>query len=608
MRLPLPWLLLGCAALNSAWSAEAVQANTNDAAARALYQTHCAACHDSPTVGAPTRAALELRTPAAIASALETGLMREQGRQLTSTERLLLAGFLGSKTAEVAGTKCSGTLELSGATLWNRWGNGADNRRYQPLSAGGIAADAVGSLQLKWAFAFPGAARARSQPAVTREAIFVGSQDGRVYALDFASGCTWWVFQAESEVRNAPLLGFGDDGKVERLYFGDFNANAYAVHARSGELIWKRSVKDHPAGTITGSVALHEDRLFVPMSSLEVVSAMDGNYECCKFRGGVTALDAKDGRLLWRMYTTAEARENGRNRKGVAAFGPSGAPVWSTPTIDAQRGVLYVGTGENYSSPATDMSDAIVAVELSTGAVRWVRQTTPHDAWNLACGWKDSNNCPKEDGPDFDFGAPPILASLADGGDILLAGQKSGMVFGLDPETGGKILWQQRAGAGGFSGGVHWGMASDGRTLFVGIADNPGNKSAVGPRRPGLHAFDAATGTPLWSRIEPRLCNEPDLKCETALSAPVTLTDGIVFAGTHNGLLRAYSTLDGRLLWTADTRREFSTVNGVKGSGGTIDGAGPVVAGGHLIVSSGYDRGGETPGNVLLVFGPVGAN
>ncbi len=589
-------LLAGCSAAKEGLS------DADKAKAEALYKANCAACHDEGLNGAPKREALETRTPAAILASLETGLMREQGKLLSAEERKLVADYLGAKTGKVAGKMCTGSLKLAGKPYWNRWGNGLENRRYQPASVGGITSANVAQLELKWAFGFPNAARARSQPAVTEEAIFTGSQDGRVYALDTQSGCIWWTFDAESEVRSAPTLG--EDG---RLYFGDFNANMYAVDAKSGKLVWKKSVRDHPAGTITGSPTLHEGRLYVPMSSTEVVSAMNGDYGCCTFRGGLTALDAKDGKTLWRMHTTDKAKENGKNRKGITAFGPSGAPVWSPPTIDAKRGLLYIGTGENYSSPANDKSDAIIALDLFTGNIRWVRQVLAGDAWNASCGrheWTNNINCPKEDGPDLDFGAPPILVKAAGGRDIILAGQKSGMVYALDPDNGGKILWQQRAGAGGFNGGIHWGMAVTGSSLFVGIADTPGNKGAVGPRRPGLHAFDIATGRPLWSKIEQQICPEREFKCETALSAPVTATDGLIFGGAHNGLLRAYSSVDGAVLWSFDTRRDFKTINGIKGFGGSIDSAGPVLAGGLLIVNSGYDKFGEIPGNVLLVFGP----
>jgi polyvinyl alcohol dehydrogenase (cytochrome) len=573
--------------------------------AEALYVANCASCHGVDGSGAPNRAALETRKPAAILAALESGLMREQGKSLKPEERQLLSRYLGAKSAKVAGKKCEASLVLASAPLWNRWGNGTDNRRYQSAARGGITPANVGSLELKWAFAFPDAARARSQPAVTEEAIFTGSPDGRVYALDRKTGCVWWTFDADSEVRVAPTLGTDAAGKVDRLYFGDFAANVYALDAQTGKLVWKKSVKDHPAGTITGSPTYHEGRLYVPMSSTEVVSAMKPEYECCSFRGGVTALDAVTGKSLWRMHTVDAAREAGVDAKGQRAIGPSGAPVWSPPTIDAKRGLLYLGSGENYSSPASAMSDSIIAVDLATGKVRWWQQTVANDAWNASCeSFSNGVNCPREDGPDLDFGAPPILVTLADGRDVILAGQKSGMVFALDPDDGGKILWKQRAGAGGFNGGVHWGMATDGEALYVGIADTPGNKGAFGPRRPGVHGYDIVSGKPLWSRIEPFTCKERKFECETAFSAPLTVTDGMVLGGTHNGLLRAYSTRDGALLWSFDTRRDFTTVNGVKGKGGSIDGAGPVLAGGQLIVNSGYDKFGEIPGNVLLVFGP----
>lgn len=572
--------------------------------AEALYAANCAGCHDNGETGAPGRSALRSRTPEAILAALETGLMREQGKALKPEEQRLIARYLGGGGASEQAARCPGRLDSPGVPLWNRWGNGTGNQRYQPVAAGGITPANVGTLELKWAFAFPGAARARSQPAVTDKAIFTGSADGRVYALSPESGCIWWTFDADSEVRSAPTLGA--DG---RLYFGDFNANVYAIDATSGRLAWKRSVHDHPAGTITGSVTLHGGRLFVPLSSTEVVSAMNGDYACCTFRGGVAALDARTGKPVWRMYTTEPSRPQGRNRKGVTRLGPSGAPVWSAPTIDARRGLLYIGTGENYSSPANDRSDSIIAVDLRTGAVRWVRQMIRGDAWNASCGVHGNNiNCPVEDGPDLDFGAPPILATTPGGRDILLAGQKSGMVYALDPDAEGRILWERRAGMGGFNGGVHWGMATDGRTLYVGIADTPGNKGAVGPPRQGMHAFDSLRGTPLWSRIEPHVCRENRHECRTALSAAVTLTDGIVFAGALNGILRAYSATDGQILWTVNTRRDWPTVNGVRGYGGSIDSAGPVVAGNRLIVNSGYDKFGQIPGNVLLVFGPREGN
>lgn len=585
---------------DAAFTAESGQA----VRAEALYAQQCASCHDSEGTGAPTRAALEGLSPAVILASLDSGVMQTQGAQISRVDKIILAQHLGDEAAgsEVPVEYCAGELQFSGRPLWDRWGAEPRNTRFQTAEAAGITATDLPRLELAWAFGFPGAQRARSQTAVTQEAIFTGSQSGRVYALDTETGCAWWTYEAGAEVRNAPLIGVGGGGKPTTLYFGDVDATVHAVDARTGEPRWTRSVKDHADGTITGSIVSHEGTLFVPMSSTEVVSAYVDDYDCCTFRGGVTALDAATGKTKWRWYSTAEPRKVGKTDKGSDILAPSGAPVWSTPTVDAKRRLLYIGTGENYSSPANEKSDAIVALDLATGRERWITQTVEGDAWNAACGREPKANCPSEDGPDFDFGAPPILVTLASGKDILLAGQKSGEVFGLDPDNGGAILWRSRAGMGGFNGGIHWGMASDGETLWVGIADTPGNRFAEGPPRPGLHAFDPASGKPLWSRIEPPTCDEVSYECMTALSAPLTAMPGAILAGAHNGRLLAYSTTDGEVLWMQETNRSFETANGVEAKGGSIDGAGVVVAGGMVIVNSGYDKFGEIPGNVLLVY------
>jgi polyvinyl alcohol dehydrogenase (cytochrome) len=569
-----------------------------------LYLANCAGCHDKSVGGAPTRQALESKSAANILAALNSGIMKTQAAALKPLERYVLSEHLGKPAAPRAetGPRCGGSLSFSGPVIWNRWGNSKRNTRFQDGKSAGLDSKNVADLELAWAFGFPDAQRARSQPAVTKEALFTGSQSGRVYALGTADGCIWWTYEAGAEVRTAPVIGTDTNGLPETVYFADIDAVVHAVDARTGKKKWSRNVRDHPDGTITGSLSLHGGKLIVPMSSMEVLTAYDPDYKCCTFRGGVLALSAHDGSRLWRWYTVETPKRSGKNSKGVANFAPSGAPVWSTPTIDAKRGLIYVGTGENYSSPANGNSDAIVALSIADGRPQWVRQTVSGDAWNAACGIQPGANCPSEDGPDFDFGAPPILVTLASGKDILLAGQKSGEIFGIDPDDGGRILWRQRVGMGGFNGGIHWGMASDGRTLWVGIADTPGNRFTKGPPRQGVHAFDPVNGKPLWSRIERPTCAEGGYACMTAISAPVTAIPGVLFAGAHNGRLIAYSAADGTPLWLAETNRSFKTVNGVEAKGGTIDGAGPVVAGGMVFVNSGYDKFGEISGNVLLAF------
>lgn len=572
-----------------------------------LYQDNCADCHEGGGVEAPSREAIALQGSEAIVRSLAFGVMKQQAAHLTPMERRDIAEYLGDPTAvsaldNVDANRC-GTEFNAGKALWTQWGADKKNTRYAPHSS--LTSDDITSLELKWAFGFPGAARARSQPAVTTTALFTGSQSGLVYALDRQSGCIHWAYPAKAEVRVAPVIETEADGQAKTLYFGDFDANVYALDAQTGDALWIKPVKDHPAGTITGSPVFHDGRLFVPMSSLEVVDAFTPDYECCTFRGGITALDAESGETVWRMHTVPEPEERGVNSVGARQFGPSGAPIWNSPTIDEARGLLYAGTGENYSSPATDMSDSILAISMETGDIVWATQTVEGDAWNAACGpYGTAVNCPEEDGPDFDFGAPPILATMSNGKDILLAGQKSGMIYGLDPDDGGRLLWELRKGRGGFNGGIHWGMAVKNDRLFVGIADTPGNRFAVGENRQGMHVKNIQTNETIWSVLEPDRCEERTHQCMTALSAPPTVTDSAVFASTLNGFVKAYDIETGETLWSFDTLRDFETVNGIEARGGSIDSAGVVIVGDQVITNSGYDKFGQIPGNVLLVFEP----
>ena len=579
--------------------------NAQIAQGNALYEARCALCHDSGLSGAPALEAISLLDKESIVASMATGVMKEQSVGLSSQDHEAIAAYLTKDQvmadAGLADNRCEGRISLQSPPLWSRWGNTLQNTRFQPADKAGLTAQSARTLKLKWAFGFKKAARARAHPTVTPEAIFTADQHGAVYALDTQTGCVWWTFAAEAEVRSALTFRPAEGDEPAKLFFGDFNANVYSIDARTGRLIWKTPVKDHPVGTITGSVTVYKDRVFVPLSSTEVLNAYRDSYECCTFQGGIAALDAETGALLWRNHTTPTPEKTYLSAKGVQQWGPSGAPIWSTPTIDEKRGLIYVGSGQNYSTPATELSSAIIAFALDTGDLVWVRQTVPNDAWNGAC-IRDKANCPKEDGPDFDFGAPPILHTLPSGEDVILAGQKSGMIYAMDPDNEGAILWERRVGMGGFNGGVHWGMAVVEDRLFVGVSDGPGHEKPVGPPRPGMHAFDIKTGEPLWSRIEELTCKRRSYECFPGLSAAITATPEIIFAGGLNGHLHAYAAADGEKLWQFDTRKAFETVNGVHARGGSIDSDGPVVANGLVIVNSGYDKFREVPGNVLLVF------
>ena len=358
---------------------------------------------------------------------------------------------------------------------------------------------------------------------------------------------------------------------------------------------------------------MHEGIVYVPVASWEETRAADPEYPCCSFRGSVVALRATDGSQVWKTYMVDVPRETGKTERGTPRLSPSGVGIWATPTVDAVRRRLYVTTGDNYSSPATDLSDAVVALDLANGRVVWSQQVTKGDAYNGGCGGGTAN-CPADKGPDFDFGSPAILTKRPDGRDVLVAGQKSGIVFAFDPDADGRILWQTRIGRGGTGGGIQWGMSSDGRNVYAAVAD-PGRTRQNNPLDPRRYALDPNTGGGVTAlRLadgsrqwfsEPIPCPaRAPVGCSPAQPAAVTAIPGVVFAAAYDGHLRAHSAENGRVLWDFDTMRDFQTVNGVKANGGSIDGPGAVVAGGMVFISSGYPRNGGVSGNVLLAFAP----
>ena len=498
-----------------------------------------------------------------------------------------------------------GELANGDAAAMQGWGGNAANHRHSDGALAGLDRNNVDQLGLKWVFAYPGALRARSQPLVHDGVIFVGSQSGTIYALDLDSGCAHWTYSAGAEVRSSLSLGQLPDRDDPVLYMGDFSATVHAIDASDGSLVWRASVGDHTDATITGSPKLHDGALYVPLSSSEWATAADPGYACCTFRGGVVSLDAASGELNWRTHVIDEpAAETGEtNPFGAERKGPAGAPVWNSPTIDAERGVLYVGTGEGYTSPAADTSDAVLAFSLATGERQWAKQLLGGDAWNMACFIGEAANCPKEDGPDLDIGASTVLWS-GEGRDYLLVGQKSGDVYALDPEKGGAIVWHNKVGRGGFLGGVHWGMSANGDSLFVPIADTTITGRFTGPISPGIHALDPTSGEVRWYTPSVADCDgkSPIPVCDQGMSAAITSTDQLVFAGSLDGNLNAYDSLSGEVVWSFDTFGEFESVSGDTALGGSIESDGPVLYKGHVLINSGYQFGARMPGNALMVF------
>jgi polyvinyl alcohol dehydrogenase (cytochrome) len=590
----------------------------------ALYAAHCESCHERPETKAPPIETLRRFPFARILQSMTVGIMLPQAANLDLGQRQRIARWLAaeedakrSQWLQTHACARSTPLVLNGS---ENWGLGTGNARH--VVGAGIDAGNVDKLELQWFVALPAVTDMRSQPVVAGDTVFLGGQDGRLLALDRASGCVRWRFDNDIPIRTALSLERTPDG-VNTLFFADQLGGVYAVKALDGSLRWKVTVKTHPMSLLSGSFAYHEGRLFVPLSSFEVAAAAMPNHECCRSRGGVVALDAETGKTLWSYGTTANAEKTYVNKSGVQMWGPSGATVWDRPAVDVRRGLLYIGTGQNTSSPATGTSDAVIALDMKSGEQRWVFQALANDAWNAAC-LMGGDNCPRERGPDFDFGASPIFIERSTG-DLVLAGQKSGDVFALDPDKQGAVVWQRKLSQGSTNGGIHHGMATDGVSLVVPVADPERDLPGYVPK-PAVHSLSVADGSIIWSQPVSRGCDfDPAIAPAIGLvemrkggnaqvspwpacsyyygqSAPVTIAGELVYAAGLDGKLRIFSLADGKLLRTIETNRAYVGSNGVEGHGGAIDVAGPVIDGDQLFLVSGYGVFGQMPGNMLLVY------
>jgi polyvinyl alcohol dehydrogenase (cytochrome) len=575
--------------------------------AKALFEAHCASCHQPGSkTRAPQPAALKLLSKDRILGALELGSMMSQGAELTAGERQSLATYLAGAApivqAESRTNPCpAAAFSISpGEPSWNGWGVDLANTRFQPAKAAGLDREKVARLKLKWAFGFPGQSTALAQPVVAGGRLFIGSAAGTVYSLDAKSGCEHWSFKAPAMVRTAITIEATEKGRYT-LYFGDVKANVYALDAQTGKLLWQTQVDQHPYARVTGAPALHNGRVFVPVSSVEEAPAGNVKYPCCTFRGSVVAIDTKTGKQLWKSYTIPDPPKATRvSAAGTQLSGPAGAAVWSAPTLDLKRKTIYVATGNSYTSPADRHTDAIIAFEMETGSMLWSQQMTPGDGWNFSCFSPNKASCPDSPGQDLDFGSAPILKTVG-GRDLLIVGQKSAVVYALDPSQMGKIIWQARIGRGGALGGVEWGPAVDNENVYAALSDQNGRTPEAGG---GMFALRLATGEKVWDTPAPKPACLGKPGCTAAQMAAVTLIPGVVFSGSMDGHLRAYETGGGKIVWDYDTLQDYETINGVKAHGGSLNAAGPTVAGGMLYVNSGYGALGGMPGNVLLAFAP----
>ncbi len=593
-----------------------------DSAYYVMYEERCGVCHG--TTGAVTNAvsreALRAISPERVLESLTTGAMAANASGLSEQEKRGLAawvtgrpfGHAADRTAAAMPNRCAAGMPMGDPSTGPHW-NGMSpdpttSARFQPTAAAGLTVDQVPQLRRKWAFGFPDGSAVRGQPTVAGGRVFVGSDNGVVYALDAQTGCVHWSFDAGEAVVTAVSVGSvpGSQGR-HAAYFGDWRANVHAVDAETGESLWTVGVDDHEMTKITGAPVLDAqgERLYVPVGSWEKgAGQINLSYECCTSQGSVVALEAGTGRQIWKTYSIPERpRPVRKNSAGTQLYGPAGAGIWVAPTLDYRRRVLYVGTANGYIDvPDSESSDAIIAFDLDTGKRRWSTQLLANDM-NCASGGTETDirlNCPGFVlNPNDDVSGSPVLYTLPNGRQILIAGQESGRITALDPDKSGAVLWVAQAGdvtPRDQGGGL--GAAADGELYYraLGFPDKTGAMAALRP----------ATGERVWytPHAKPTSCSDPEADwCSSGLFAAATVIPGAVFAGARDGTLRAYSTGDGEILWEYSTMQEYETVNGVRAKGGTIGGHGPAIVGGMLFIGTGYGIRYSAPGNVLLAFG-----
>jgi polyvinyl alcohol dehydrogenase (cytochrome) len=563
-------------------------------------------------------------TPEHIYLTLSQGDMVPMAKDLTDKQKRDIAEWVGGRKLGATDTGdaskmsnvCSSNPpihDLTSVPSWNGWSPGLSNTRFQPANAADLSAAKVGRLKLKWAFGLPAADSVYGQPTIVDGRIFVTSDAGYVYSLDATTGCVHWSFLAGTGIRSAITIGPTKPGSTKyAAFFGDVRGNIYSIDASTGELIWKVPIDPQPLSRVTAGTTLYKGRLYVPVASLEEPESSSPNYTCCQFRGMVAALDSETGKLVWKTYTIPDPPTKRTTPDGKTYMGPAGVGVWGPVTIDPKRNAVYFGTGNTFSAPDVGRSDAIMALDLDTGKVLWVQQDEPEDVWHTGCpqgpappgfapkpqrparpggggsyrqpAMPDSYYCPNPEGPDWDISSGAMLANLPNGKDLLVAGQKSGMVWAHDPDNKGALVWKSDV--------------SRGQIVFGGAMDNENAYFAF--RSGGVAALRISDGLEKW--YTPVTAQE-SMRTHAGFSAAVTAVPGVVFAAGLDGMLRAFNSFDGKPIWEYDTTPEVTTVNGVKAHGGSIGSAGPTVANGMVYVTSGYTGfQNGAPGNVLLAF------
>ena len=613
-------------------SGNPAQAQTTDEAphpGRAVYETYCAACHNAPPVGdrAPPVASLRRMNAQVLMSAMTTGVMKPIGdgldrRQLRDVVAYLAPPEAPVGTAWLDGNMCVASkraVDLSAKPAQVGFGVDTDNSRAMTAVQAGLSGRDAANLEVAWAFAMPKTSGLRGQGVVVGSTLFYpAGQAGYMLALDTQTGCVKWATATPANLRGSMAYGrLGSKGPWG-LVGGDASGNLTAFDAATGKIVWRADPRHDKSVPISGTPLFAGDRIVVPISSGDVGAAMRPTHPCCKSHGAVAAVESATGKVLWTWHTMEDAKPlNRKNSAGADLFGPSGAPIWSSPSVDLKKGVVYASTGENTSPPATGTSDALVALDLTTGKQKWLFQALANDVWNMSCPVGPPAPGGRPTGPncffvnegsvllDHDFGGGPVIWR-GKGRELILAGQKSGDVWAVQ-SSDGKVVWRHQFGKGSALGGVHWGIATDGVRVFAPISD-PNVPEPLNAA--GLYAIDIASGKVAWSWRATADCGNgrqarvPICAGKFGLSAPPLVVDGAVIAGSLDGRLHVFDGKSGKLMSTHDTAQPFQTVNGFKGAGGSIDAAGPFAGDGMVFVGSGYASFGQAGGNVLVAYRP----
>ena len=601
-----------------------------------VYRLYCASCHDRPDeTRAPTKATLSAMSVQSLTYTLTQGKMNAQGAALTDESRSDLITYLtGKSTATVdawsQGMRCEArrrNADITGAATVSTFGFDARNTRVLSAAQTGLSKAKLAKLELAWSIGFPDVTMMRAQAAVVGNTVFLPvAEAAAVYAFDVsvpAKPCIKWTYAAKAPLRTSAAYGLiaapGSQIRRKVVVVSGMDSTVYLIDARTGKALWTRNVASYSYSMTTGTPRILKDRIIVPVSQYEIMQAADNKVDCCTNHGFVLSLDPATGAQQWRYDTMEDAKPIRDRGDGRMLKGPSGAPIWNSPVVDEQRGLIYLGTGESNSPPAHKNTDALIAIRLADGNQAWSMQATERDIYNAGCGATPKPtqlNCVADTVyRDVDFGASLILGKLKDGRELLFAGQKSGTLWAVEPATG-KVVWRRDIGTGAANGGIHWGIAFHDDTLFVPIAvvghDIPGQK--VDPSlKPGLYAVNANTGVVKWSFATTPDCgagrDERSPRCDRfyGMSAAPTVIDGTVIAGGLDGWLRVFDECTGAELWKFDTATAFDTLNGVKARGGSIDTASILGVNGLLLVNSGYGMFGQAPGNVMLAFRPKAA-